>query len=235
VQCRVRLLGHQRIVRDHQHRFSVLLHQPFDQVHHFIGAPAVQIAGGLVAEQERGVGDDGAGNGHTLFLSARELARIVVHALAQSDDGKSGFNVLATFRFRKLRQQQGQLDVLKRREHRDEVVHLEDEADVARAPVGQFPARHVRDFIARHADGAARRNIEAAQQVEQRGFARAARPHEGHEIAAVDVQVESLQDVDVLIAAAVGFIQPAHLNQTARCSTAVHVYHTQRSLIPCGT
>ena len=99
-----------------------------------------------------------------------------------------------------------QFDVLKRGQHRDEVVHLEDETDVARAPVGQLAAGHVRDFIAGHADGATRGNIEAAQQIEQSRLARAARPHEGHEIALIDIKVQALQDVDVLIAAAVGFV-----------------------------
>jgi hypothetical protein len=114
--------------------------------------------------------------------------------------------MLATFGFGEFGQQQGQFDVLERGEHGDEVVHLEDEADVARAPVGQLAAGHVRDLIAGHADSPARRNVETAQQIEQSGLARPARPHEGHEIALVDVKIQALQDVDVLIAASVGFV-----------------------------
>ena len=139
--------------------------------------------------------------------------------------------MLAAFGLGKLGQQQGQFDVPERREHGDEVVHLEDETDMARAPVGQLAAGHVRDFIAGHTDGAARGNIEAAQQIEQSGLARAARPHEGHKIALIDVKIQALQDVDVLVAAAVGFVQAANLNQAAHCSIAVHTYHDQRSLI----
>jgi hypothetical protein len=57
-------------VRDHQHGLAEFLHEAMDQLHDFVGAFAVEIAGGLVAKEERGVGDDGAGDGHALLLSA---------------------------------------------------------------------------------------------------------------------------------------------------------------------
>ena len=70
----VRARRNQGVVRDHQHGLVVLAHQLLDQRHDFVGALAVEVAGGLVAEQKRGIGDDGAGNGHALLLSAGELA-----------------------------------------------------------------------------------------------------------------------------------------------------------------
>jgi len=50
----------------------------------------------------------------------------VMHTIGQIDDGERGFDVLAAIGFRELGQQQRKLHVLKRREHRDEVVHLEN-------------------------------------------------------------------------------------------------------------
>ena len=122
--------------------------------HDFVGALAVQVAGRLVAEQESRVGDDGAGNGDALLLSAGELARIMIHALGEADDAERGFNVLAPLGFGELGEEQRQLDVLKGREHGDEVVHLEDEADVACAPLGELTGGHVRDFVASDGDAA---------------------------------------------------------------------------------
>ena len=134
--------------------------------------------------------------------------------------------MLAAFGFREIREQQRQLDVLKRGEHRDEVVHLEDEADVAGPPLGQLVGGHVRDFVAGDGDAAVRRDIEAAQQIEQGGLARAAGPHEGHEIAFVDVEIQALQHLDLFAAAAVGLVQTANLDE------AVWFCHC-RPLGPC--
>ena len=46
-----------------------------------------------------------------------------------------------------------------------------------------------------------RRHVEPAQQVQQRRLARAARAHEGDELAALHVEVEALEHVDLLAAA----------------------------------
>ncbi len=83
MQCRVCACGNNRVVRDHQNRFVVLADQLIDEGHDFIGALAVQVAGGLVAEEERGVGDYGASDSDALLLSAGELARVVMHAIGQ--------------------------------------------------------------------------------------------------------------------------------------------------------
>src|SRR5208282_6821807 len=75
VESYVGQTSYHRVVRHHQHRLAVLLHETQDQIHDLIRALAVEVASGLVAEQERGIGNDRAGNRHALFLSARKLAR----------------------------------------------------------------------------------------------------------------------------------------------------------------
>ena len=50
----------------------------------------VEVAGRLVGEQQRRIGDDGAGDRDALFLSARELTRVVLVAIAQADDAERG-------------------------------------------------------------------------------------------------------------------------------------------------
>ncbi len=99
---------------DHQHGFSVFLHQANDQIRHdFVGALAVEIARRFVAEQKRRIGNDGAGDGDSLFLPSGELSRIMVHPVGETDDAERGFNVAAAFGFRELGEQERQLDVLK--------------------------------------------------------------------------------------------------------------------------
>src|SRR5260370_39639864 len=112
-----------------------------DQLHDFIGAVAVEVAGGLVAEEKGWVGDDGAGDGYTLLLSAGELARIVVHAVGEADDAERGFDVLAAIGSRELGEQKRELDVLESGEHGNEVVHLNDENEVARTSLRELVDR----------------------------------------------------------------------------------------------
>ena len=101
---------------------------------------------------------------------------------------------------------------MKRGEHWNQVVHLKDETDVARAPFGELAGGHVRDFIARHGDAAVSGKVESAEKIEQRGLARAARTHEGDEFAFVHVQIEGLQDVDCLARAGVVLVHAADLD-----------------------
>ena len=65
------------------------------------------------------------------------------------------------------------LDVLRGRQYRDQVVHLEDEADVTGPPLGELGPRHVGNLITvdGHLPGGG--HIETAEQVEQGGLPRA--------------------------------------------------------------
>ena len=60
-----------------------------------VGGGAVEIAGRLVAEQQRRIGDDGAGDGDALLLAARHLARIVLGPVGEADDAERRLHVLA--------------------------------------------------------------------------------------------------------------------------------------------
>ena len=75
-----------RVVRHHHDRLAVLAVERLQQIEDLVAGLAIEVAGRLVAEQQRRVGDDGAGDADALLLAARELARIVVHALGEADD-----------------------------------------------------------------------------------------------------------------------------------------------------
>src|SRR5947208_15286754 len=90
MQCGVCTRGNNRVMRDHQNRFIVLADQLIDEGHDFIGALAVQVAGGLVAEQEGGGGNYGASDSDALLLSAGRLTGVVMHAIGPLDGSQSG-------------------------------------------------------------------------------------------------------------------------------------------------
>ena len=81
------------------------------QVQDLVGALAVEVAGGLVAQQEGRVGHDRARDRDALLLPARELTREVVHAVLEAHDPERRLDVLAPLRLRERREQQRQLDV----------------------------------------------------------------------------------------------------------------------------
>ena len=88
-----------------------------------------------------------------------------MHALAEPDDAERGFHVFLALGFREFGKQQRKLNVLKRRKHRDQVVHLKDKTDVARAPASEIASGHAGDFVAIDGDGAARRDVQAAEKI----------------------------------------------------------------------
>ena len=65
----------------HQQDGATLLVEGAQQLHGLVGGAAVEVAGRLVGEQQRGVIDQRAGDGHPLPLSAGQLARQVPQAL----------------------------------------------------------------------------------------------------------------------------------------------------------
>ena len=67
-----------RVVRDHDDRLAVLAVERLQQVEDLVARLAVEVAGRLVAEQQRRVGDDGARDADALLLAAGELARVVL-------------------------------------------------------------------------------------------------------------------------------------------------------------
>src|SRR5258708_4763913 len=81
MQQGLRPLGRPRVVGHHQDGGPPLRHQQGQQIEDLVGALPVEVAGGLVAEQERGVAHDGAGYGHSLLLASGELPREVMEAV----------------------------------------------------------------------------------------------------------------------------------------------------------
>src|SRR5919205_408567 len=96
-------------------------------------------------------------DGGALLLPAGELAGIVVLAALQPDDPQGGADVLAALAAREVGQQERQLDVLEGGQDGDQVVELEDEADVVGPPSGRLGVGHPADILAVDLDLAAGR------------------------------------------------------------------------------
>ena len=118
------------------------LPQAPEDLHHFVAGRRVEVAGGLVGEQERRLRDQRAGNGHALLLAAGELVGMMVRAVGEPhrvERRHRAFAPLGRLDDALARVEQRQLDVLERRGARQQVEALEDEADASRC--ARAPAR----------------------------------------------------------------------------------------------
>src|SRR5207302_9628336 len=95
----------------------------------------------------------------------------------------------------------------------EQVVELEHEADVGGPPARQLTAGQAVDAPPVHHHAARGRRVEPADEVQQCGLARARRSHEGHEVAAGNVEIHAVQHLDRLAPAAIALGDPANLDE----------------------
>ena len=122
----------------------------------------------------------------------------MVEAVRQAHDVQRDGGALLALAARKVGQQQRQLDVFLGIQHRHQVVELEHQAYVARAPRGQAAVRQLVDSFAADLYGALAGPIETADQIEQRGLAGSRGAHQRQELAFRNLQIESAKHVDFL-------------------------------------
>src|SRR5439155_1041869 len=82
------------LVRDHDDRLAPVV-QVAEHLHQLRAGGRVEVPGGLVGEQDRGLVHEGAGDRDALALAARQLVGPVVHSVAQPDAGERPGGVLA--------------------------------------------------------------------------------------------------------------------------------------------
>ncbi len=87
MQGSLRVPGNIRVVRD-QHDGVALFVQMIEHLHDFRACLAVQVACGLVSQDQLGFGGQRPGNGDSLLLPARQLLGPVFHTVFQPDQFK---------------------------------------------------------------------------------------------------------------------------------------------------
>src|SRR5918993_4346816 len=152
-----------------------------------------------------------------VFLTARQLPRVVLEPIGEAHDLERGQRPLPALLLRELRQQQRQLDVLECREHGNEVVELEDEPDAAAAPLRELPFRERPEVGARHDHLAARRPVDPRNQIEERRLAGTGGPHEGDELSFRHLQAQPIEHHDVLAVALVDLSHLLHVDCGHHC------------------
>ena len=145
------------LVRDEHDRLAVRV-QLVEQRENLYGGLRVEIAGGLVREQDRRMRDERAGDRHALPLSAGELVRQMMAAVGKPDALEHALRLGAAVREAQAAIDQRLHHVLQRGRARQQIEVLKDEADLLIANVGQLilvEAAHV--MAVQHVPSARRR------------------------------------------------------------------------------
>ena len=187
---------------DHHDGLAELVDRPAEEPEHLGRRLAVEVAGGLVSEDQLGSAGEGPGDGDALLLAARQLGRTMPEPVAETDGVDDGVEpawvqVAAS-------EVGGEGDVLGRREGRDQVEGLEHEPHVVAAQDRELLVGHARQSLSPELDVAGGEGVEARQAVHERRLARPGRSHDHGERTAGDVDVHTVEGPNGHVTHAVG-------------------------------
>lgn len=137
----VGLFGDGLVVGDHDDGEAVVAVKFFEEGEDFSAGFLVEVAGGLVSEEEFGIGDQRAGDGGALHFAAGKFAGFVRQPMAELHHVEQLLGPLNVLAFvppiteDAVANHDGGEDVFERREFRQEVIELKDHAEMLIAQV----------------------------------------------------------------------------------------------------
>ena len=138
---------------------------------HLARAVRVEVAGGLVGEDELRPVHEGAGNGHALQLAAGELPRHALGALGETDRAEHGRHSPRALCRIAAEQGQWQADILRHAQVGQNVEALENKTEAVPAQARERVVAERGELHAAERDRAAVGDVEPGDEVEQRRLA----------------------------------------------------------------
>ncbi len=200
-----------QLMRDQDRGRAAFARQRQEGLAQFRRRHLVEMAEGLVGQQDIGLHREGARDRHALAHAAGQFVRIGIGELAEAQPVEPGQRALALLVLRQADQFERQLGVVERRAPRQQAVLLEHGGD----PAAEMIEVGVRALVA-DADGAFGRRFEPDHQVEEGGFAAAGLADDRHDFARRDGQIEPVDGDHRLPGGGL----PEHLAQAARPRSA---------------
>ena len=170
---------------------------------HVVRRLRVEIAGRLVGEQHARRVGDGARDRDTLLLAARKFGGAMVLALGEAEIVEQFARPRARLGARQAADHLRQDDVLERRELRQQVMELIDEADLGAPQRRALVVGHCRGRRAADMHLARVRRLQQAGQMQQRRLSGAGRRDQRHRLAGPEREVRAVQHLDHRLAAPV--------------------------------
>ena len=145
-----------------------------EQIHHLLAVLRVEVTRRFVGEDELGVGDDGAGDGHTLLLAARQLLWEVLGTVFDSHALHDLRDAFLTLGGGDVHVTQRQLDVLIHVEFVDENIKLPlrymnipaaERKQRVEAIMARMDIRHRKDHFPQQLSGGQQQRVAIARAV----------------------------------------------------------------------
>ena len=188
---------------DHDDALAEFVDGAAQQVHDLGGRVRVEVAGGLVGDDDGGATHEGAGDGDALLLAAGHLGGAVAQAIRDAqgvDDEVEPFLLGGG-----PGQAHGQEDVGARIQGGYQVEGLEHEADAVAAQLGERGVFQGGDVGVFDEDVPGGGGVEAGEDVHHRGFAGAGGAHDGGEFAGTEADAHVVEGAHLCVAASVDF------------------------------
>ena len=166
VNYAMRVLGYIGLVGDEDNCVALGL-ELVEERHNLNASLGVEIACGLIREDDGRTVDESAGDGDALALTTGELVGFVVHARFQTDVGQRLLCALNSLSGGCAVVYERQFNVVQRGCAREQVEGLEDESDFLVADAGEFVVVELADELAVKPVLALGGSIKAANQVHQ--------------------------------------------------------------------
>src|SRR5258708_31738996 len=187
--------------------------QALEELHDFIALRGVEIAGGLVSEDELRILNHRAGHANQLLLSAGKLVGEEVFLADDVEAIEDVADEADALLVRNVFIGERDFEIFEDGEIVDQVIALENEADVGLVQLVAFLDIEFVDRLIVKVVFAAPRAVEHADDAEQSGFSRAGRAHEGDEFALLNVQRDAAQHKKLAAASLENFLEISQLNQ----------------------
>ena len=164
-------LGESLVVGDDDEGLPKLITQVKEELVQFLLVLGIEGARGFVGKDDGGVVDECPCHSHTLFLATREFGGLMLDAVAEVQIVEQFLGAHLCLLFALASDEGWNADVLQRRELRQELVELEDEAEVLVAEMSKFLVFETGHIDAVNANGASVRGVEGAHNLKERGLA----------------------------------------------------------------
>ena len=190
------------VMGDEQQRCAVLRAEVEEQLDDLLARHMVEVAGGLVRDDDLGTRRKCARNRHALLLAARKLAGIMRQAVAEAHPLQlvlgDPHRILGAAEF----QRHGH--ILQRRHGGDQVEGLEHDADIVTPEGGKLVLALAGQRLSGDHHLAPAGALEPGDHHQQRGLAGTRRPDDAQRLARLHRQVHAAQDLDIAGAARQG-------------------------------
>ena len=184
-----------------------------EELHDLVALDGMEIAGGLIGEDELGILDDGAGYADELLLAAGELIGEKIFFADDVEAIESVADEAGALLLRNVFVGQGDFKIFVDGKIVYKVVGLENEADVVLVELVALLGAEFVDVVLEEIVFAGPSAIKHAENAEQGGLPCPGGSHDGDELAGLDIESDAAKDIESLRAGFEGFFYVFEANE----------------------